>query len=53
MSEVDAAKNAQNYLELLNTRDKLERSLESIITQDFKLQMENILLRKNSSGEGE
>ena len=52
MLEADAIKNAQEYLARLSERDKVERALEGLITQNYTLQLENIGLQKTSSEDG-
>ena len=52
MLEADPVKNAQEYLTRLSERDKVERALEGLITQNFTLQMENIGLQKTSTEDG-
>ena len=42
MLEADPVKLTQEYLTRLSERDKEERALEGLITQNFTLQMENI-----------
>ena len=52
MLEADPVKFTQEYLARLSERDKVERALEGLITQNFTLQMENLGLQKTSVEDG-